>query len=147
MDYANKYYNAWVDAIVDTCKKFNITKEDFKKNLNLLNDYDFWDSIGGSKSYENAMDYISEVVSNTFKPSQLEIDEFYEYLLEKEVDFQDIKSEASVFGIKLVDLDDFIHLLEPYEQIDILNAVIDNYMMEYPPEIDPYTLQDAIKRL
>lgn len=146
MDYANKYYNAWVDAIVDTCKKFNITKEDFKKNLNLLNDYDFWDSIGGSRSYENAMDYISEEVNNTFKPSQLEIDEFYEYLLEREVNFSDIKSEASPFGIKLNDLDDFYNL-ESYEQIDILNAVIDNYMMEYPPEIDPYTLQDAIERL
>ena len=143
MDYANKYYNAWVDAIVDTCKKFNITKEDFKKNLNLLNDYDFWDSIGGSKSYENAMDYISEEVNNAFDPSRKQIDEFYEYLLENEVDFNDIKSEASLFGIRLNNPDDFYDL-KSYEQIDILNAVIDNYMMEYSPEINPYILQAAI---
>ena len=146
MDYANKYYNAWVDAIVDTCKKFNITKEDFKKNLNLLNDYDFWDSIGGSRSYENAMDYISEKVNNTFDPSRKQVDEFYEYLLSNEVTFNDIKSEASLFGIRLNNPDDFYDL-KSYEQIDILNAVIDNYMMEYPPEIDPYILQAAINWL
>lgn len=146
MDYANKYYNAWVDAIVDTCKKFNITKEDFKKNLNLLNDYDFWDSIGGSKSYENAMDYISEEVNNAFDPSRKQVDEFYEYLLSNEVTFNDIKSEASLFGIRLNNPDDFYDL-KSYEQIDILNAVIDNYMMEYPPEIDPYILQAAINWL
>ena len=143
MDYADKYYNVWVDRIVDTCKKFNITKEDFKKNLNLLNDYDFWDSIGGSRSYENAMDYISEEVNNAFDPSRKQIDEFYEYLLENEVDFNDIKSEASLFGIRLNNPDDFYDL-KSYEQIDILNAVIDNYMMEYPPEINPYILQAAI---
>lgn len=146
MDYANKYYNAWVDAIVDTCKKFNITKEDFKKNLNLLNDYDFWDNIGGSKSYENAMDYISEEVNNAFDPSRKQVDEFYEYLLSNEVTFNDIKSEASLFGIRLNNPDDFYDL-KSYEQIDILNAVIDNYMMEYPPEIDPYILQAAINWL
>ena len=143
MDYADKYYNVWVDRIVDTCKKFNITKEDFKKNLNLLNDYDFWDSIGGSRSYENAMDYISEEVNNAFDPSRKQIDEFYEYLLENEVDFNDIKSEASLFGIRLNNPDDFYDL-KSYEQIDILNAVIDNYMMEYSPEINPYILQAAI---
>lgn len=146
MDYANKYYNAWVDAIVDTCKKFNITKEDFKKNLNLLNDYDFWDNIGGSKSYENAMDYISEEVNNAFDPSRKQVDEFYEYLLSNEVTFNDIKSEASLFGIRLNNPDDFYDL-KSYEQIDILNAVIDNYMMEYPPEINPYILQAAINWL
>lgn len=146
MDYANKYYNAWVDAIVDTCKKFNITKEDFKKNLNLLNDYDFWDSIGGSKSYENAMDYISEEVNNAFDPSRKQVDEFYEYLLSNEVTFNDIKSEASLFGIRLNNPDDFYDL-KSYEQIDILNAVIDNYMMEYSPEINPYILQAAINWL
>ena len=86
MDYANEYYNVWVDTIVDTCKKFNITKEDFKKFYNFLSDYDSWINAGGSKSYENAMDYISEKVNNTFNPSQLQIDEFYEYLLENEVD-------------------------------------------------------------
>ena len=146
MDYANEYYNVWVDTIVDTCKKFNITKEDFKQNLNLLNDYDFWDSIGGSRSYENAMNYISEKVNNTFNPPQYKIDEFYEYLLEKEVDFSDIKSEASLFGIRLNNPDDFYDL-KSYEQIDILNAVIDEFLMEYPPEIDPYILQDAMKQL
>lgn len=146
MDYANKYYNAWVDAIVDTCKKFNITKEDFKKNLNLFHDYDFWDNIGGSRSYENVIDYISEKVNNAFNPSQKQIDEFYEYLLENEVTFNEIKSKASLFGLKLNDPDDFYDL-ESYEQTDILNEILDDIIMEYPPEINPYILQDAIRQL
>ena len=92
------------------------------------------------------MDYISEEVNNAFDPSRKQVDEFYEYLLSNEVTFNDIKSEASLFGIRLNNPDDFYDL-KSYEQIDILNAVIDNYMMEYPPEIDPYILQAAINWL